>query len=846
MNEADATKALADIEETIQAAKANGYGVDALLHGEDNAKVLMKIEKQHLYKKLNAIESKIKLATNTEAIRDLMKNGDTVTQAMESHAQKVKANVEQRATMLGTKLVQHLEEEGVTDFFTKRMEADTVAKYKSQLISIDPATGKPLIRSGGLDVKKIPENEMMAYRTAKVMATMDDFYHTTLNRLGVPLGFLEGRIGRNSWNAASIGLDAKVKDEFLKETLEAADWSKIYTGKLTPTEFVKVLTDKISSGIHGKLLSTDELLEEAYKDIAGAAGSRGSNLAERMGKYRTLHIKPEYYNSYFSKWGSGDVYDSTLADLTSKARQMELMQSYGANPENSYLTMLDNLKRSTPEAGKRGEHPLDKPEIKNGLLKVVLGTDQQPVSGQWARAMSSLRLHESATHLAGMLFSSLSDVSVGPMYTAAKIGHATSGAQVQGFINEFGTALAARADNLSSPFKSALYKGQIKAMDTLSSMTRTGRPLRDVLVEAPVQVSERGILNQAMSKVDGVNNFVLKHNPGMAWTDMGLRAQMNSLAYTFGDLAQHSKLNPQVEKWFKELGILDSWDVLKTRVFTEENGGKFIHIDALDDITDAEVRSIKGQDLTARQLANARDEILTNFKSSYMQHAQAALAMPGVGMQASLSLLPRGTFMGEVSRFVIQFKSFPYQFMTSHIFPTWKNQKSLLAAGMTVNTAAVLLGTYMKDLASGKTPRDYFGTSGEEGAVYKNWVTLGTSVFGFPVVDEIFRRAMSKEGYKANDMATMLGPIFGDGSRTIENISTALHGVAGGDYNKVGEAAFKTIKGAPIIGPVLQGHILKGALERVWLDNINEMFNPNYIDSKEKIAELQGSRIIGR
>lgn len=846
LSEEEAFKSLADIEKTIQAAKAEGYGIDKLFHGEDNAKVLMKIEKQYLYKKLNTIESKIKLNSNIQAIRESVAKGNGIAKAVEDHAEKIKANVEQRTGQLSSKLWQHLEEEGVTDFFTKRMESDTVARYVSELTVIDPKTQKPLIQSGGLDINKIPENERMAYRTAKAIAKMNDFYHTVQNRLGAAVGFFEGRIGRNNFNAASIGLNKTVRAEFLKDTLEQADWSKIYTANLTPTEFIKMLTDKIASGIHGKLVDVDQLLEEAYKDIAGVAGSRGSNLAERLGKYRTIHIKPEYWNAYNAKWGNGDIYDSVLSDISSKARQMELLQSYGANPELSYRTMLDKLMRSSADIGYAGEHPLNNPKIKEGLLKVILGTDQSPVRGQFARIMSSLRLHESATHLGNMLFSSLSDVTIAPMYTASKLGHQTVGSQVQGFLTEFATQMEARTGTLSSPLKHALYEGQLQAMDTFSSMMKGGRPLRDVMTEEAVRVSDRGVMNQALNKIDGFNNFVFKHNPGRKWTDAGIRAQMNSMAYTLGDLAKHSKLDPQVSKWFQELGIADYWDVLKTRVFTDDNTKKFIHIDALDDITDAEVKAIKGVDLTPRQLANAKDEILTNFKSSYMQHAQNALSMPGVGLQAQLALIPRGTVVGEISRSVLQFKSFPLEFMTKTVYPIWKNQKGLLAAGMTANTGVVLMGNYLKDLASGKTPRDYFGTSGEEGAVYKNWVALATTVAGFPVLDEITRRMFSEEGFKANDLATMLGPIVGDGGRTLENISKALKGAGKGDGNKIAESAFKTIKGAPIIGPVLQGHILKGAVERVFLDNINEMFNANYMDSKEKIAELQGSRIIGR
>lgn len=847
MKEPDAFKALADIEETIQAAKANGYGVDKLFHGEDNAAVLMKMEKQHAYKKLAAIESKIKLAANTQSVMESAAQGNGIAKAVEIHGEKVKVNTEQRAGALQAKLWGHLEEEGVTDFFTQRMEGDKVARYVSELTHIDPVTKKPLIQVGGLDINKIPEADRMAYRTAKAMAKMKDYYHTMQNRLGAPVGFLEGHVAKNNFNAASIGLDKAVREEFLKETLEQADWSKIYTASLTPTQFMEMLTKKIASGIHGKLVDIDKLLEEAYSDITGAAGSRGSNLAEKLGKYRTIHIKPEYWNSYNAKWGNGDIYDSVLSDTVFKAREIELLQTYGANPELSFKTMLDNLKRSTADMGYAGEHPLDDRVIKEGLLKVILGTDQAPAHGQWARVMSSLRSHESATHLGNMLFTSMGDITIGPMYTASKLGHDTLGAQVQGWGNQFVTHMQALSGNLGSDqLKNALYQGHFAAFDRFSAMTKSGRPLQNVMVEEAVKVSDRGIMNQALNKFDAFNSFVMRKNPGKKWAEMGLQAQMNGLAYNLGDLARHSKLDPQVTKWFQELGILDYWDVLKTRVYTDTNSKQFIHIDALDDITDAEVRAIKGQDLSARQLANARDEILTNFKSSYMQHAQHALSMPGVGLQSRLALVPRGTLEGEMTRFIIQFKSFPFEFMTNTVYPIWKTQKGLLAAGMTANAAVFMLSRYLVDLASGKTPRDYWGTSEEEGAPLRNWVALATSVIGFPVLDEIIRRMLSEEGFQKKDIGTMLGPIFGDVGGVLENISKSLQGVGEGDMDKIGTAAIKTAKVAPIMGPILQGHVLKGALERMFLDNMHQMFNPNYMDSQEKIANLQGSHIIGR
>jgi hypothetical protein len=846
MKESDAFATLAQIEETLQAAKANGYGIDKALFSEGDAKTLMKIEKTYLYKKLNTIESRIKLNSNIQAIRESVAKGNNIKAAVEFHGQKVKANIEQRVTTLNAKLLKHLEEEGVSDFFLNRKEADKVALYKSQLIDIDPATGKPLVRSGGLDVSKIPEADMMAYRTAKAMAKMDDFYHTMQNKLGAPVGFLQGRIGKNNFNAALITLNKESRDGFMQDMLSMTDWSKVYIGKLSPTEFIQMLTDKIASGVHGKLVDFDEILNEAYTDIAGAAGSRGSNLAEKLGKYRTLHIKPEHWNEFNTKWGSGDVYDSTLNDISAKARQMELLQTYGANPANSFTSMIDKLQRATADLGVGGKHPLDDRNIKEGLLKVILGTDQSPANGQWARIFQSLRLHESATHLGNLLFSSLSDVTNAPMYTVSKLAHQSIGQQVQGFGEEFATQMQARAGMLSNPLKTALYKGQVAGLDTFSSMMKSGRPLRDVLTEAPVQTVGQPLLNKTLDKIDGFNNFMFRINPGKTWTDAGLQAQMNSLAYTFGDLATHAKTDGMVQKWFNELGIADYWDVLKTKVYTDTNGKKFIHVDALDDITDAEVRAIKGQELTARQLSNARDEILTNFKSTYMQHAKAALSMPGVGLEAQLALMPKGTFWGEVSRMTLQFKSFPYEYMTKTIYPIWKNQKGLFAAGVTSTTGVVLLSNYLKDLAAGKTIRDYWGTSGDTDAVYRNWVALSTSVIGFPVLDEIVKRMLSEEGFKAKDTATMLGPIVGDAGSTLENISKAIKGLQEGNGDKVAESAIKTVKGAPVIGPILQGHIFKGAVERVFLDNINTMFNPNYMESKEKIAELQGSRIIGQ
>ena len=86
----------------------------------------------------------------------------------------------------------------------------------------------------------------------------------------------------------------------------------------------------------------------------------------------------------------------------------------------------------------------------------------------------------------------------------------------------------------------------------------------------------------------------------------------------------------------------------------------------------------------------------------------------------------------------------------------------------------------------------------------------------------------------------MLGPGFGDFFATGKNISGIIG--SGGDSEKINKNLAKMVFGSPIIGPLLQGHILGKTMRHLVIDNAMEAISPGRMSDKARYAEEQGSK----
>jgi hypothetical protein len=833
-------KALDMAEKELSAARANNYFVDVAQLSKDNALALMQQEKIKKFEKLRLVENKMKLKQNTQTVLDKYRAGGKIDKVLEQEADLVKSTIRSQQEDWSSNLYNELEKSGVTEFYKERSEKNVVAKYISQLTKLD-AEGKPMIRSGGLSIDTIPAEERMAYRVAEAWAKTDDIIRSKFERLGAPIGFLEGRVGKNMFNPRLIAVNQATRDAFAQDLLRVAEWDKIYTGTKTKEEFAKALSDKIGSGVRGQTRGVDDIFSDVIDDVIGETSLPGGSLAKRLGKNRTIHINPDEWNDFMEKWGYGDVYDHMERTISSSSRDAVLLNKFGGNPEKAWGDMLDILQKESPELGQAGEHPLGLGKYTRRMGEVLTGSSDVPENVLVAKIFDTSRNYLQTTLLRNSLLRSLPDMASQASREAAFYGSTAVGEQMSLFAKAFGDNLKARAGQFGDELVNSYYKSQRKAFEFIGREVDSNFGLREITREN--LSGGAGLTDKFLDGMNSVHDQIFKRiNFTNWWTNVGFDARMTQFSYQLGELSGKTleELNPITRKYLSEVGLDKYWNMIRKRGVIDAEGDKYLLPNMFADLADDEVRAFAGRDLSNRELANLKEQIALEIKGSFYQDASTSMSMPGVGLKSRLAGIQRGTIPGEIARSFMQFKSYPIMFLSNIISPLIQNKQiGVLAGGIGTYTAITYMSDTMLDLISGKTPKDYSPNS-KEGLV--NMANLAFKAIGLPWVDEIILGAISPEGIQMEDGLKLAGPVPTSFFKTLVQTGNIGRGIIEGDPDKALANAAKLIYEAPVIGPLTHGHILGNAVNNIFNSTLIEMFKPGTIKSMDEFAQKQGQR----
>lgn len=835
-------QALQKAEAELKWAKQNNYRVDLTQLSQDNAAALMQQEKRILMDKIRSIDNKIKLESSTKEVFDnFKKHGGKINDWVEKHAQNIKDAITSKTEKYASKFYSKLVEADVLDYVKLRQQPELVAKYIGKLTA-KGADGQPLIRSGGIPLKLIPESEQMAYKTAHAWEEMVDAGRKEMDNLGVPVGFLENRIAKSSFNPNKIAPNAAAKQEFVKDMVEVfGDWDKTFTGTHTPEEFASRLWDKINAGIRGKQKGIDDIFGNVFDDIIGETSFAGTSLAKRLGKNRTIQFKPEMFHAFMEKYGNGDIYDYMQSTMEQLSRDTTLISTFGGNPYKQWDDMLGILKNETIDLGKAGKHPLDAKET-SGLINELTGKAAVPDDYLTARIFSSSKKMLNATLLHNSFFRSLTDPVIQGMHAARIRGTEGFFNQVGVFLEEFRRNLEIRSAGLDQETLKAYFKGEAEALNFFRSEMDSNFGLRELTSGK----TNRGktLMDKALDVSDSVSDKVFFHlNPVAKWTDAGFQSRRAGFAYMLGDLSDKSykQLSKGTQRYLDEIGLGKYWESLRGRFQTDAAGKKFIMPHFIEDISQAEVEKIIGRDITPREFENFKQQIFSDVGGAFHTDASSSLAMPGIGYQSYVSSrFARGDLGGELGRSFFHLKSYPISFLSNMVAPLLRDgQFGVLTAGTGLALATQLIADDIIDFISGKTPKPYNFDS-EEGRY--NSVSLATKVIGLPWVEEILLSGASGEGLKASDLAKFAGPVVTSTWKTLGQGYDIAAGTFSDDKEKAMTALAKTIYEAPIIGPLTHGHILGSAINNVFTATVLEMAKPGTMSARSKFAEKTGQR----
>ncbi len=507
-----------------------------------------------------------------------------------------------------------------------------------------------------------------AVTIARAVHKAQEVARADANKAGAWIGKLSGWITRQShdpWKLVKRGPQA-----WVDTIAPRLDWARM-------------------EAQHGPIKDRAKWLSETYTNLAGGmhlktpgaennTGFKGpGNLAKRMSQDRVLHFKSaDDWLAYNREYGMGNLRESVFRGLKSSAENTGLMRVLGPNPEAMFTRLIDQTRRDVREgANVKAMRAFDKATAEDGWLSrrlnEVTGRANIAVDELWARRASNVRAWQSMAKLGGAVISSITDIGT----YASEMSY-----QGRGFLSGIGEAIGAIAQGRPKGEQREILSSLGVFFDSLSSdITRTGS------------------LDETMGgRTSRMLQGYFKWNLLNWWTDSLRGSAALSMSHHLALQAGKSfdDLGPELRRVLELFDVKPAdWDHMRAKgVRTDETGTAFLVPDNLDEAA-------------ARKL-----------RSYIVDRAETAVLQPDADARAMLRQGTRpGTVIGEMARFVAQFKGFPAayarQVLGREIYgrgPQAFGDGAVAGLAQLIVTSTVLGYAAMtaKDMLKGKTPRD--------------------------------------------------------------------------------------------------------------------------------------------
>jgi hypothetical protein len=684
-------------------------------------------------------------------------------------------------------LIGDLERDGLLEFFSRRLG---LFGRDGGVVDRDIARA---LWSIGEDGKVTADVHPDVKKIAEIVNKWQEVARLRSNRAGSFVRRIPGYIMRQAHDMLKIRkAGAKEWTEFVRPLLDA---DKTF-GSSDPAKFLDGAYQGLSSGIHLKSQgATDDL---AFKGPG--------NLAKRISQERILHFKDaDSFLAYNEKFGTRSLIEGIFGGLERSAKDIGLMETWGTNPR----AMFDDV-RGALAYDNRSEHPDWAQKLRGKTLEnqfaEIDGSAMIADDPSIAQFASGIRAVQSMAKLGGSVISSISDVA-----TAA-------------------SELRFQGQNLGPA-----YTG-------LMANFLEGRSSREARVLASdIGVGIEGALGSVMSRFSSdeslpgaaskIMRLYFKANLLTWWTDSiktGVARMMSARAA--GEAARGwSKVDPKFREALSLYGIDDAkWEVMRKATARLQDGKAYLTAQSIRDLPDEAFAALGSK--TGRQAQGLRDELSSALQAFYTDRTDVAVVTPGAKENAMLHQgTLRGTWLGEATRFIMQFKAFPIAFATKVmgrdlggeglVQGLLKGKGDLLGIAHTVaaTTAMGMIALQAKEVLKGRSPRDAF-----EGKWAETWRAAMLQGGGMGIYGDYFFGDFSRMGSSPEE--TFLGPTAGTASDIIKLWSK----VRSGD-----DPSADAIRLGVGNAPFMNLFYTRAAMDYLVLYHLQEMANPGYLKRME-------------
>lgn len=512
--------------------------------------------------------------------------------------------------------------------------------------------------------------------------------------------------------------------------------------------------------------AADAMLNDIYANITSMGWdsrypqmtAQGKALYNQRAEARLLHFKGgSDWLEYNAKFGTGDPFGSIVGGLHGMARDVALMRVLGPNPNAGLEFASQVAKKRAQELREKGARVRNIAGVKRdvedmtnravtrtrAMLAHADGSANTPAEGYEASAafFGATRQYIVSTKLGSALLSSVTDLATIEM-AAQSVGMGG------------GKILSRHIDLMKSAAtrETAAQMGWVA--DTLATMNAgASRFLGETY--AP-EVTRR--MADMTLRLSGLNH----------WTDMGRTAFKMEFSGLMASNAGRSldSIDAPLRQALETRGITAAdWDVLRdpASLYSAPNGAKFL----------SPHWWLEHQTTMPRDQAEGLAMRVLSIMEEQMEFAIPSVNLAGrVAFQGDTR---PGTFVGELMRSGVMFKSFAMSLMINQLRRFWAmpspTQRVIYAAKLLGSlTVMGALAVQLKELAKGRDPRPMDDM--------KFWAAAQLQGGGLGIFGDFF--AASTNRFGGNLPETITGPMFGlgmdVGTMAVSNVARAAEG----------------------------------------------------------------------
>lgn len=650
-----------------------------------------------------------------------------------------------------------------------------------------------------------------AKRIAQTFRSESELSRQRFNRGGGDIGHLEtwGIPQHHSqMRVAMAGLEKWVNDILPRlDRRQYATESGVPMSDVEMTDFLRHAYDSIS-------------MDGANNSTPGAFQGNGAR-ANRGSPSRALHFKDaDSFMECQALYGEKPLAEVMTGHLMNIGKDIALVEAFGPNPDHTVRLVVDTMKNEAIEANRTKIGKVDKAARRTLSLYNEMAGKQLPVA--------SLRMAATFDAMRSWL-------------VASKLGSAF----ITSFTDESTMAATAQANNISYL---SVFRQELAALNPANPMEkrlamRAGLALNSVLQDlnrfAQDQMSFDYIGDSVLDKAAAGASRISKSAAHATMKLSGLplitearkrafgTVMMDSLGALTRDVDSLSKLDKADAAMLKAKGVDEThWAVWRKAEAEDWGGGhdRVLTAESIYAIPDSALAHL-GDPQTLRE--DAAKKLLAHV----LEEVDMAVIEPGVRERSILVNQQRGTITGELVRSMMLFKSFPLAMLTKHwnrVLNGEAGNKALYVAAIAgMSTVIGGMTTQINELLNGRDPLDMTDPRFAAKAFMKGGAM---GILG----DFLYSDTTS---HGSSSLAEILaGPMVSTFAEFDRLTRGNLIEAAQGKDTHAGAEAIRFFSG---LAPGASLWYLKGALNHLFIHQIQEMASPGYLNRMQARAERE-------